>query len=282
MTSTITHELKSIMGELSKAQRKSAEYMISNIADSAALTVQQLARKIGTSSMTLLRLAKQLGYSGYPDFQNRFKEILRSNFNNTIGVHEVLVYGENNPLLQRCAENHIYNINVTLRQLSNDMLDRVIDSIHTASAIYCVASGSSVPIASHLNSGLNRLLGNSSLASTDQDNIPEIIRRLRPTDVIIAISFPRYRRRTIEFLQMAKHYQSQIIALTDSELSPLAQFADELLPIQSQSVSDLDCPAAVMVVLDYILSAVANKNSDATNANLDKLEDIMSEWHSRF
>lgn len=64
--------------------------------------------------------------------------------------------------------------------------------------------------------------------------------RVGEGDVMIAISFPRYSKRTIDAVEYARGCGADVVAITDSVLSPIAQYANELLTAQSDMASFVD------------------------------------------
>ena len=57
----------------------------------------------------------------------------------------------------------------------------------------------------------------------------EQVLRVGPGDVLFGISFPRYSKRTLSAMKYARDCGARVIALTDSQLSPLARVADHVL-----------------------------------------------------
>jgi len=97
-------------------------------------------------------------------------------------------------------------------------------------------------------------------------------------DVLIAISFPRYSTRIINAVEFAKNAGANIIALTDTEKSPIAAGADQLLLAQSDMVSFVDSLVAPLSILNAIIVAVAKKKQDEVTDRLRRLEEIWDEY----
>ena len=97
-------------------------------------------------------------------------------------------------------------------------------------------------------------------------------------DVMIAISFPRYSKRIIQAVDFAKHAGADVIALTDSPMSPIAAEADQLLVAKSDMVSFVDSLAAPLSIINAIVVAVSMKKQEELTVRLHQLERIWDEY----
>ncbi|MBQ4164979.1 MAG: SIS domain-containing protein, partial [Oscillospiraceae bacterium] len=91
-------------------------------------------------------------------------------------------------------------------------------------------------------------------------------------DVLIALSFPRYATSTIEACKFAYDSGAHIIAITDSESSPLVQYADCPLYAYSDMVSFVDSIVAPMSLINALIVAVSDRNRESVELNFNKLE----------
>jgi DNA-binding MurR/RpiR family transcriptional regulator len=58
---------------LSAGQKKVAEYLIQNLEEAAFSTAFQIGRKVGVSETTVIRLSYALGFNGFSEMQEGFK-----------------------------------------------------------------------------------------------------------------------------------------------------------------------------------------------------------------
>src|SRR5687767_11878282 len=62
----------------SRNQRALARYVLKNYESVAFATVSDLAEQSSVSEATVVRFAKALGFSGYPEFQKEVRRLLRA------------------------------------------------------------------------------------------------------------------------------------------------------------------------------------------------------------
>ena len=89
---------------------------------------------------------------------------------------------------------------------------------------------------------------------------------LEASDVLIAISFPRYASDAVHLTRFALDRGASIIALTDSIASPLAPLAGEVLIAQSSHPVLSSSNVSALLVIEALVTALMVSN----NANVEK------------
>ncbi|PFO06603.1 transcriptional regulator [Bacillus sp. AFS076308] len=269
-------KLKDKASKLTETQRKVADYIIKNPLDVAFLTVDQLAGIVGTSTTTIMRLTFSLGYSGYAEFQKGLQEILRSQAAPQTRLEINLLDLNQSNLWQRCAENQLQNIQSTFEMITGETLDQALEMIVSAERIICTSVRSGMPVAQYLTFGLNRLLGNCDLIVSDLSDWIDKAASLTSSDLVIAASFPRYARRTVEFVNAAKEKNAKVISITDSYSSPLVKYSDLILPCSSSSIAFHNSAISSIFVADYLISALAINYPEKVKSRLDEVNSILT------
>ena len=88
---------------------------------------------------------------------------------------------------------------------------------------------------------------------------------------------PRYSNNTLIATAYAKKCGANIISITDSPSSPLAEYADELLLAKSDMMSYADSLVAPLSLINAIIVAVGMRNNESLERNLTKLETLWEE-----
>jgi DNA-binding MurR/RpiR family transcriptional regulator len=97
-------------------------------------------------------------------------------------------------------------------------------------------------------------------------------------DVLIAFSFPRYSSRVANAIKFASSKQAKTIAFTDSDISPLAKYADCLLLAQSDMASYMDSLVAPISLINAMIVEITSRREKQIRQRFDKLEDIWQEY----
>jgi DNA-binding MurR/RpiR family transcriptional regulator len=114
--------------------------------------------------------------------------------------------------------------------------------------------------------------------TTSGSEMFEQIMRIGEGDVMIAISFPRYSKRIINAVEYARSKNANVVALTDSKISPIAQFANQLLIAQSDMASFVDSLVAPLSIINAIIVAVSRKKQDELTERLRILEEVWERY----
>ena len=114
--------------------------------------------------------------------------------------------------------------------------------------------------------------------TSSSDEMFEQMLNVGEGDVLIAISFPRYSNKIIHAVNYAKSKGARVIAITDSQTSPIAMLADRKLLAKSDMASFVDSLVAPLSIINAIIVAVARKNQDALTQRLRRLEEIWDEY----
>ena len=277
-----TNLLKTIeekMPTFSKGQKRIASYVIENYDKAAYMTASKLGAIADVSESTVVRFADELGFAGYPEFQRSLRELVRTKLtsfqrievaNNIIGDADIL---------SKVLSLDIERIRDTLEGINRDSFEAAINKIISAKNIYIMGVRSSSYLAGFLSYNLRMIFDNVRLVSTNSgSDMFEEIMSIDHDDVMIAISFPRYSKRIINAVDFAKAAGTDVIAITDSALSPIASQADHVLVAQSDMVSFVDSLTAPMSIINAIVVAVAKKKQDELSVRLRMLEDIWDEY----
>ena len=116
------------------------------------------------------------------------------------------------------------------------------------------------------------------IQSTAAGEIFEQLFHIGPGDVLIAITFPRYSKVTMSTVKFARDRGATVIAITDSEASPLAESAQYTLCAKSDMASFVDSLVAPLSLVNALIVAVSREKSVELETSLNGLEQIWEEY----
>ena len=267
------------MNTFSKGQKRIANYILTSYDKAAFMTASKLGKKVSVSESTVVRFAAELGYDGYPDMQRSLQKMIR---NRLTSVQRMEVAGDRmggRDVLQTVLHADTDMIRVTLDEIDRDAFQGAVDALMGAKRIYILGVRSSSALASFLGFYFNLLFENVTLVHTNSvSEIFEQVLRVGPGDVLFGISFPRYSKRTLSAMKYARDRGARVIALTDSQLSPLARVADHVLLARSDMASFVDSLVAPLSVINALIVAVGMSRRDEIEQTFNKLERIWEEY----
>lgn len=277
MGKSILQELESKVEGFTHSQRKVADYILKYPTEAAFLTIEQLAGLTGVSVATVMRLAYSIGHTGFSQFQKELQEVLRSRVAPPNRLEANVKKISKNKLLIDCAQLQIENIRKTVEFLSEEKINQAFQLIAEAKKVYVIGIRGSSAVANCLTEGLNRLGVDCEQIVPDTVRSQAIFARFSPTDLVIAISLPRYARRTVEIARVAKRRQVKILAITDGYSSPLALVADVFLGCAFESRAFHHSEIGALFVADFLVTGIAVNNSNHSKQQLEDIEKVVKE-----
>ena len=272
-------KIQSELPGFSKGQKQIARFILEHYDKAAFMTASRLGVTVGVSESTVVRFATELGYDGYPHLQRALQEMIR---NKLTSVQRMEVAGDRmggRDVLQTVLHADTDMIRVTLDEIDRDAFQGAVDAHMSAKRIYILGVRSSSALASFLGFYFNLLFENVTLVHTNSvSEIFEQVLRVGPGDVLFGISFPRYSKRTLSAMKYARDRGARVIALTDSQLSPLARVADHVLLARSDMASFVDSLVAPLSVINALIVAVGMSRRDEIEQTFNKLERIWEEY----
>lgn len=272
-------KIQSELPGFSKGQKQIARFILEHYDKAAFMTASRLGVTVGVSESTVVRFATELGYDGYPHLQRALQEMVR---NKLTSVQRMEVAGDRmggRDVLQTVLHADTDMIRVTLDEIDRDAFQGAVDALMGAKRIYILGVRSSSALASFLGFYFNLLFENVTLVHTNSvSEIFEQVLRVGPGDVLFGISFPRYSKRTLSAMKYARDRGARVIALTDSQLSPLARVADHVLLARSDMASFVDSLVAPLSVINALIVAVGMSRRDEIEQTFNKLERIWEEY----
>ncbi len=279
MNKDVLAAISDIAPTFSKGQRRIAAFITKNYDKAAFMTAGKLGAAAGVSESTVVRFAADLGYDGYPAMRRALQEMIKNRLTSVqrIEVAKELIGGEN--VLENVLNSDIDKLRHTLEEMDRESFEKAVDAIVGARAIYVIGLRSSSALAGFMGFYLNLLFPDVRLVNQSAvSEIYEQILHVSQGDVVVAISFPRYSRATIDAMRFARDKGATVVGITDSESSLIAKTADIRLYARSEMVSFLDSLVAPLSLINAIIVSAAEKSRSDLESNFNSLEKIWAEY----
>ena len=267
------------MPTFSKGQKQIARYILEHYDKAAYLTAAKLGQLVGVSESTVVRFANELEFEGYSELQDALQTMIRTRLTSVqrMEVQNQLI-GDGD-VLEKVLESDVERIRYTLQAMDRDAFNRAVEAIASAKNIYIIGVRSSATLANLMNFNFRMIFDNTKFVQTTSGSeMFEQIMRIGEGDVMIAISFPRYSKRIVNAVEFARKAGASVVALTDSEHSPIAEYASELLIAQSGMASFVDSLVAPLSVINALIVALSKKKQEELTVRLHALERIWAEY----
>ena len=197
MAKSVLHTIEDNLSTFSKGQKRIGRYILDHYDQAAFMTASKLGKLTEVSESTVVRFAAELGFDGYPAMQKALQEMARNRLTSTQRIQAAEnIYDRDvlSSVLQADIEN--------LRQISmdedRDTFQTAVEKIVHARHIYILGARSSTHLAGYLYFYMQMIFENVTLVQASAaGEIFEQLFRSGEGDVMIAFSFPRYSKDTI-------------------------------------------------------------------------------------
>ncbi len=279
MKNDVFNIIKIKYDDMSKGHKKIADYLLENYQKASFMTAYALGQTVGVSESTVVRFATELGYDGYPDFQDKLRSIMKTRLTSIQRVEVTSSQMKNEDVYEKVMSLDIERIRDTMMSGDRVAFAGAVDAIIEARRIYIVASRSAAALAEFLNYYLGTIFEDVRiLKNLGTSDLLQQLFRVEQNDVVIGISFPRYSKQTNVAMSYASDAGAKVIAITDNESSPIAEKASYVLTAGSDMVSFADSLVAPLSLINAIVVAVSLKKESEINNNFEKLERLWDDF----
>lgn len=235
-------------------------------------SVRAMAQRLGTDPATIVRIVRGLGFPGFREFQHYLHELSLAFATSTDTMS-----GKPKPngVPGHVAESlyiDMKNLQALKNTLDTKRLADLAGRFYTAKRIIVIGADLAAVLAEYFEYHLI-LLGLHAFAATSAGKIVHLTRSVGSRDMVVAISFRRGLRQTVEGVRRARRRAAHCIAITDTHLSPLSRHCHETYLAGIESNSFGASYAAPMALLNALLGAIGQKR----RANTLRIAKEMSE-----
>lgn len=264
--------------DMSKTQKKIADYILSNQEEVSFMTVGRLAAAAAVSEASVVRFATFLGFGGYTHFQEFLQQHARRQMKNSFNTIDRLTlsydtYRDREQGLVRIFNDDISHIAGTLENLDTDMFFHIVDALVSAPRIVIVCARSVMGLGIFLEYYL-RLSCDQVYLVDDLERNEALLNSLGAEDLVLALSFKRYTRRTVRLLEYVSRKDCTIACITDYLTSPLIRFSRYYLLAQTELATYLDSFAAPQTIINGLLTYVGKAKNQTLEKRLSELEEM--------
>ena len=264
----VLRRVRDVFDSLSPKLGRAARWLIDHPADAALLSMREQARSAGVSAPTMVRLAHLLDFPDYAALRRAFQQTVvghrgpadrQGRFGRRASALQSAPAGARLPRLTRAmVDAQVEDVRSVEELNSPAELQAVVDAIAGARRVGFLGVRSSFAIAFYFRYGYNLIATNGVLFDglggflLDQAEALE-----RGDNALVAISQSPYSAPTVLAIEAAKQRGVTLVALTDSELSPLARLASHALLLRTESISYFPSMIAPLALVEVLLAALA-------------------------
>ena len=279
-TGDVVTELRHRFDELTQSQKRIAEAIVEDPEFVAFATVDKLASKLGVSPSTVVRFAYRLGLEGYQDLQARVRVRVRSQLRTSVGDggEARMTSHLGDSVFARSFDHDVANLRKTVVGLSSEDLDRAVDVIASARHVHVIGAVTSFAVAYYAALALDRIRGETTLLNGEDHALASQLVALRPNDALLIYTFPPYASSSLRAAKWAHRQKAQLIAVTDTPISPVGQLVQIVLPTIASGVGAQNSLVAAIAVTNALLNGVTLARKTDALERYGRVMKLMNDW----
>lgn len=275
----ILERIRASYYQLTAAERKVADYVLTQHSQVQFMSITQLADECGTAETTVTRFCRSLKLKGF----NAFKiELAR---HSVLGVSSRREPVSTDTLAGRVQESGrlaIDAVHQTTELMDLNQIGRAVELIEQAPAVLCLGSGGSMIMACECSHLFSTVTGKFTTISDAHMQISAVA-TMDPKGVIILFSYSGATTGGIQILELARQRGIRTILVTRFQKSPAAKLSEVVLccgsnesPFQFGSVP---AKVAQLVVIDVFFQEYCLRNQESCNERVQYIASALSALH---
>jgi DNA-binding MurR/RpiR family transcriptional regulator len=229
------------------------------------LSVRAMAARLKTDPATIVRIVRGLGFASYREFQRHLHELSLAYATSLDTMQSGARDGSIPSYVHESLEQDLKNLQGLKNSLDAQRLVALAKRFYEARRIVLLAGDLAICLAQYLEYHIS-ILGLPIFAATSAGRILHLVHSVNKQDLVMAISFRRGLRQTVEGAQQARSRGAYCVGITDTYVSPLARECDEIFLASVDSTSFGASYAAPIALLNAILAAVGQYHRPQTLA----------------
>ena len=229
-----------------------------------------MGKRLRTDPATVVRIVRGLGFASYRDFQRHLHDLSIA-FATSLDTMQSAGRVTSMPAYVREAlEQDLKNLHGLKNSLDAPRLVSLAKRFYEARRIVLLAGDLAAFLADYLEYQIT-LLGLPVFTATSAGRIAHLVRTVNQRDLVLATSFRRGLRQTVEGVHLAHARSAYCVGIADTYVSPLARECDEVFLASVESTSFGASYAAPVALVNAILAACGQYRRPQTLAILKEI-----------
>jgi DNA-binding MurR/RpiR family transcriptional regulator len=239
---------------LNERRRRLVHAMLESSEESVFLSSRELARRYNVDPATIVRTVQALGYRRFADFSSD----LRAHFVMRLTPYSLNVRAGDRPTpssrVPGAIEQDLQNIHRLVEEVDPERVLDLAREIRSARRVVVVGIDAAYSLAAYFSFKLGMLGVAADAPIGSEGNLLYQVRLLTAKDLLIAISFGRCLKQAVLAVQRAHQRDVRTFGITDSNLTPIAEFCDRHLVVAVRNEWASGSFAAPMALVSAVLA----------------------------
>jgi DNA-binding MurR/RpiR family transcriptional regulator len=272
----VKDRLHDLAAALTPAERQLTSVLMRDYPVGGLQSITKIADAAGVSTPTVIRLARKLGFDGFPELQNAMRDEATAQFKTPIRKREG--WGDRKPgnaAFRAFAEAVFDNLSRTIDRLEPGELDAIAAVLADRQRpIYLSGGRITRSNADYFYNHLQIIRPAVTLLGASPNVWPQYILDMDRASVLILFDIRRYESDLERLAELAKERGAEIVLFTDQWGSPISRLADHVVNAMIEVPSSWDSTLAINLVIEALVAEVQSRVSVSARGRIEALEEM--------
>lgn len=243
--------------------QKAARFFLDHPEDVGLNSMRKVAAQAGVKPATVSRLTRALGFDSYEQLRNPFRQRLRGaepGFSTRLAELQRRGGDDERALFEELRWQQLDNVAKTLTDDVFPVLEDAVETLWSSRRVYVLGLRGSYAPAFLFHYAHQLFRDKCLLLDTRAGIFADQLRGINEQDAMLVISFEPYTQLTIDAVDYAAEAGVQIVAITDSVLSPAARAARQTIVAHNASSSFYHSFIGALAVCQTLISMLVARS----------------------
>lgn len=268
--------LRERQADLTASERKLSAVLEADKLVAGLQSITRLAEMAGVSTPTVIRLARKLGFEGFPDFQNAMREEVAARIKQPLAKFRAAREEARDHIISRFAEAASANINRTLDRLDLAEFDAIAALLSDpARRLHLLGGRITRSNAHYFFNHLQIIRPHVTLLDSSPSAWPQALLDMDPQSTLIIFDIRRYERELDKLAGLATGQGANIVLFTDAWGSPIERCATHTIRTMVEVPSAWDSTLAINFIVEALIAEIQARRSDSSADRIAALENMI-------
>ncbi|MDA9145051.1 MurR/RpiR family transcriptional regulator [Candidatus Thioglobus sp.] len=274
--------INSFEGKLTDADQELIGIILGEPSEAVYLSSAELASKAAVHASTVVRLARKLGFDGFPDMRQKLRQDVEFKKNSSDKIRQRIDLIEKGSNLSDLIESEIAAIAAISNTVSQNQIDDVVNKIYKAKSIFIVGRGSAAPLMTHFERRLRRSGIQCRVAlNLQRRDLAEQLIGIQKGDAIVVFGFQSINSLPSGYsslIESAKSIGAYSIAIGDSTILTARPKPDLVLSVSRPKEGVMQLRSGPMLICEALAMTLLHKKSKKAVRGVESLEHLRANF----
>jgi DNA-binding MurR/RpiR family transcriptional regulator len=274
--------INSFEGKLTDADQELISIILGEPSEAVYLSSAELASKATVHASTVVRLARKLGFDGFPEMRQKLRQDVEFKKNSSDKIRQRIDLIEKGSNLSDLIESEIAAIAAISNTVSQNQIDEVVNKIYKAKSIFIVGRGSAAPLMTHFERRLRRSgIQCRAALNLQRRDLAEQLIGIQKGDAIVVFGFQSINSLPSGYsslIESAKSIGAHSIAIGDSTILTARPKPDIVLSVSRPKEGVMQLRSGPMLICEALAMTLLHKKSKKAVRGVESLEHLRANF----